>query len=144
MAEKIRTLGPGTLIIGEADDSQRFDADATKVTLTPKADSDDPLDFLDGTSEAGSQSVSWTMDGTIKENYSKTGLQAWCFNNSGKTKPFKYIPNNAWDLGFSGDVLISPIAIGGDVKKKNDQDFSFTATNVKLAPNTPEPSVSDE
>lgn len=137
MAEKIRTLGPGSLIIGESSDEQRFDADATKVTLTPKADTDDPLDFLDGSSEAGSQSVSWTLDGTIKENYTSTGLQAWCFNNSGKTKPFKYIPNEAGELGFTGNLLISPIAIGGDVKKKNDQDFSFTATDVKLTPNVP-------
>lgn len=137
MAEKVRTLGPGTLIIGATDAEQRFDADTTKVTLTPKTDTDDAVDYLDGSSESGAQSVSYTIDGTVKEDYSTTGIQAWCFNNQGKTFPFKYIPNNQGQLGFTGDVLIAPIAIGGDVKKKNDQDFSFTATNVKLTPNTP-------
>lgn len=137
MAETVRVLGKGQLVIGQSDDEQRFDADATKVTLNPKADSDDPIDFLDGHSESAAQTVKWTLEGTIKENFSKTGLQAWCFTNKGKTMPFKFWPNNEGDLGFQGSVLIAPMAIGGDVKKKNDQDFSFDATDVELLETKP-------
>jgi hypothetical protein len=135
MTEKIRTLGPGSLTIGETASAQKFDADLTKAALTPKADTDDSTTFLDGSEESGSLNVSWTLDGTIKEDYSTTGLQAFCFTNSGKTMPFVFIPNSEAELGFEGKVLVTPVGIGGDVKKKNDQDFSFTATNVKLKTN---------
>lgn len=132
---KIRTLGPGSLLIGDPASAQKFDADATNAVLTPKADTDDKSDFLDGTSEAGAQTVSWTLDGSIKENFSADSLQSWCFDNAGKTMPFTFVPNLDGAIGFSGDVLIAPLAVGGDVKKKNDQDFSFTATNVKKTDN---------
>jgi hypothetical protein len=138
MTEKIRTLGPGSLTIGATDSAQKFDADLTKAALTPKSDPDDSTTFLDGSEESGSLSVAWTLDGTIKEDYSTTGLQAFCFNNSGKTMPFVFIPNTEAELGFEGSVLVTPVGIGGDVKKKNDQDFSFTATNVKIKTNTVE------
>ncbi|WEV67968.1 hypothetical protein OZX72_03015 [Bifidobacterium sp. ESL0769] len=139
---KIRTLGPGQLIIGEQADAHKFDADCTKATLTPKTDVDDTQTFLDGHDEAGEQNTTWTLETTIKEDFSADGLQAWCFDNAGKTKHFKFIPNNAGELAFEGDVLIAPVAVGGDVKKKNDQDVSFTATNVKRlqhSPETPQP-----
>ena len=134
---KVRTLGPGQLVIGDDTDSQKFDVDCTKTSLTPKADTDDADEFLDGHTESGAQTVSWTLDTTVKEDFSKDGIQAWCFKHSGETTPFKFIPNSKGTLAFQGDVLIAPIGIGGDVKKRNDQDVSFTATNVKLMDHVP-------
>ncbi len=134
---KIRTLGPGQLIIGGDTAKQNFDADCTKAALTPKTDVDDTQTFLDGHDEAGTQTTTWTLDVTIKEDFSTTGLSAWCFTNQGKTMPFTFIPNKAGTVGFSGDALIAPVGFGGDVKKQNDQDASFTVNNLKLVPNTP-------
>jgi len=82
---KIRTLGPGQLIIGGDTAKQNFDADCTKAALTPKTDVDDTQTFLDGHDEAGTQTTTWTLDVTIKEDFSTTGLSAWCFTNQGKT-----------------------------------------------------------
>lgn len=36
MADKIRTLGPGSLVIGAADDQRRLDVDCTSVELAPR------------------------------------------------------------------------------------------------------------
>lgn len=134
---KIRTLGPGTLTIGTGQDAPKFDVDSTKTSLTPKTDTDDTVTFLDGHDESGAQTTTWTLDATIKEDFTKDGIQAWSFKHAGETLPFKFIPNNKGTLAYKGDVLISPIGVGGDVKKQNDQDVSFTATNVDLDDYTP-------
>lgn len=141
---KVRTLGPGQLLIGDGQDSQKFDVDCTKTSLTPKSDTDDADEFLDGHTESGAQTVSWTLDTTVKEDFSKDGIQAWCFQHSGETKPFTFVPNDKGTLAFQGDVLIAPIGIGGDVKKRNEQDVSFTATNVRLLDHTPGAKANDQ
>ena len=127
---KIRTLGPGSLIIGEREAIENFSADVTNVTLTPDTSTDDALNFLDGSSEAGAQTTTWTLGGTIKENFTADSLQVWCLNNAGKTKPFTFIPSTEGNLQLAGNVTIAPVGWGGDVKTKNDQEFSFTATDI--------------
>lgn len=127
---KIRTLGPGTLVIGETDAEKKFDADTTSTTLTPKTEDGDEINFLDGSTERDEATTTWTLEGSIKEDFSTDGVQMWCFTNAGKKMPFRFIPNNEGKLGFTGTVIVSPVAIGGDVKKKNDIDFSFAASDV--------------
>lgn len=135
---KIRTLGPGTLTIGENTSVKEFMADVTKVTLTPKTDTEDTQTFLDGHDEAGEQTTSWTLEGTIKEDYSTDGLQRWCLANAGKSLPFTFVPSKHGGSQFTGNAQVAPVAIGGDVKKQNDIDFSFVATSIAAADHTPE------
>lgn len=130
MAAKIRTLGPGSLTIGEPESPESFGADVANVTLTPDTSTDDAINFLDGSSEAGAQITTWTLGGTIKENFNMDSLQVWCLKNAGQTKPFTFIPSNEGNLQLSGNVTIAPVGFGGDVKTKNDQEFSFTAADV--------------
>lgn len=132
MADKTRTLGPGSLTIGE-EPGQNFAGDITNVTLTPDTSTDDPINYLDGSSEPGAQTTSWTLEGTIKEDYSTTGIQAWCLDNAGKSMPFEFVPSTAGSLKLTGKVTIAPVGFGGDVKAKNDIDFSFAATDVRHA-----------
>lgn len=135
---KIRTLGPGTLTLGATTSIKNWMADVTKVTLTPKTDTEDTQTFLDGHDEAGEQTTSWTLEGSIKEDYSTDGLQRWCLSNAGKTFPFTFVPSKLGGSQFTGSVQVAPVAIGGDVKKQNDVDFSFVATDVKASDHTPE------
>lgn len=131
MADKIRTLGPGSLTIGETSGAKDFSADVTNVTLTPDTSTDDAINYLDGSSEAGAQTTTWTLEGTIKEDYSTDGIQAWCLTNAGKEMPFTFIPSNSGTLQITGKLTVAPVAFGGDVKAKNDIDFSFAATDVE-------------
>lgn len=130
LTPKIRTLGPGSLIIGAPEATENFSADVTNVTLTPDTSTDDAINFLDGSSEAGSQTTTWTLGGTIKENFNEDSLQVWCLNNAGKVMPFTFIPSNEGTLQLAGNVTIAPVGFGGDVKTKNDQEFSFAATDI--------------
>ena len=123
MADKIRTLGPGSLVIGAADDQRRLDVDCTSVELAP-----------DNSSEEGGELTStWKLSGSIGEDYSMEGAQVWCLNHAGERKTAKFIPNNKGSLQLDMTVTIAPIAFGGDVKTRNKKDFEFSATNVKAS-----------
>lgn len=128
---KVRTLGPGSLKIGDTDSEQDFSADVTNTALEPSTDTEDPDNFLDGHSEGGSQTESWTLTGSVKEDFSMDGLQVWCNQHSGEELPFTFIPNTSGTVQWKGKVTIASIQIGGDVKSKNANDFSFAATGVK-------------
>ena len=92
---KVRTLGPGSLKIGDTDSEQDFSADVTNTALEPSTDTEDPDNFLDGHSEGGSQTESWTLTGSVKEDFSMEGLQVWCNRHSGEELPFTFIPNTS-------------------------------------------------
>lgn len=128
---KTRTLGPGTFSIGDGQTSQNWAADVTQITVTPDTSTEDSINYLDGSSEGGAQTTNWTIEGTIKEDYSTTGLQKWCLDHAGETLPFTFVPNNTADLQITGNATVAPVAFGGEVKAKNDIDFSFAATDVQ-------------
>ena len=134
---KVRTLGPGSLKIGDTDSEQDFSADVTNTALEPSTDTEDPDNFLDGHSEGGSQTESWTLTGSVKEDFSMEGLQVWCNRHSGEELPFTFIPNKSGTVQWKGKVTIASIQIGGDVKSKNANDFSFAATGVAPSAHTP-------
>ena len=127
MADKIRTLGPGSLVIGSSADQYKLDVDCTSVELSPDNSSEDP-------------DTSWKLSGSIAEDYSMNGAQVYCLNHAGETKTAKFIPNTAGALQLDMNVVIAPIAFGGDVKTKNKKDFEFSATDVKATAYT-NPSV---
>lgn len=127
---KVRTLGPGSLKIGSTGSEHDFSADVTNTALEPSTDTEDPDNFLDGHSEGGSQTESWTLTGSVKEDFSMEGIQVWCNQHSGEELPFTFIPNKSGTVQWKGKVTIASIQIGGDVKSKNANDFSFAATDV--------------
>ena len=136
MADKIRTLGPGLLTIGSDDSIRELSADVTNVTLTPSNDSEDSDHYLDGHEEGGETTTTWELSGNIGEDYSMDGAQVWALNNNGKTLPFEFVPNIKGGIKWTGNVEISPVSMGGDVKSKNTNDFSFPVTNLQHEPYT--------
>ena len=105
--------------------------------MDPSTDTEDPDNFHHGHSEGGSQTESWTLTGSVKEDFSMNGLQVWCNQHSGEELPFTFIPNTSGTVQWKGKVTIASIQIGGDVKSKNANDFSFAATDVTPSAYTP-------
>ena len=120
-----RTLGPGSLSIGEAGSPQQFAGDLMKITVTPSTDSDDDIPLLDGTNESGADSTTWELGGTVLDKYTLDSVSVWAAKNAGKELPFMFTPTADSELEIAGVVKIRPIAFGGDVKKKNSNDFAF-------------------
>lgn len=135
MASKVRTLGPGSFNITDTKNGRDFSADLTKAQLNPSNSSDDPTTYLDGSQEANT-STTWTMEGTIGDDFSANGLSVWCFDHANETLPFEFVPNKTGAIKWTGDVTVTPVAVGGDVKSKNTNDFSFPVTNLKHATHT--------
>ena len=101
----VRTLGPGRLTITDTGDGRDFSANVTKVQLVASNNTDDPINFLDGSQDT-STSTDWTLEGTIVDDFDTDNLSAWCFDHSGETMP---------------------------LKNKNTNDFSFPATEIAHA-----------
>lgn len=123
-----RTLGPGSLKIGETGSEREFAADLSKCTLTPSSSSEDPVPMLDGSNMTGEDTDTWELGGTLYQSYDFGSLEKWCFDNRGEELPFVFTPSNEGGIDWSGIVKIRPVTIGGDVKKKNTSDFTFPLT----------------
>lgn len=120
-----RTLGPGSLKIGDTGTEREFAADLSKAGLNVSTDSEDPTPMLDGSNMTGEDTDTWTLAGTLQQSYDFDSLEKFCFDNRGKELPFVFTPNNDGGIDWSGVVKIRPVNIGGDVKKKNTSDFEF-------------------
>lgn len=120
-----RILGPGSLSIGEVGSPKQFAGDITKITVTPSTDSEDDTPLLDGTNESGADSTTWELGGTVLDKYTLDSAAVWAAENAGKELPFLFTPSDDGELEIGGVVKVRPIALGGDVKKKNSNDFTF-------------------
>ncbi|WP_314148237.1 hypothetical protein [uncultured Leifsonia sp.] len=123
-----RTLGPGSLKIGETGSAREWAGDLTKTALAPDTSSEDPIPLLDGNNLDGEDTTTWTLSGTLVDNFDYDSLQRFALENAGKLLPFVWTPNNTGGTDFSGIIKMRPIGWGGDVKKKNTNDFEFPLT----------------
>lgn len=126
----IRTLGPGKLTITDKVKGRDFSAQVTKVQLAASNNTDDPINFLDGSQDT-STSTDWTLEGTIVDDFDADNLSAWCFDHAGEQMPFEWVPNAKGKIKWTGNVNVSAVSIGGDVKSKNTNDFSFPVTDLR-------------
>lgn len=124
---KSAALGPGHLKIGPTGTPREFAAQLTKCALNTDTKSDDPIPVLSGEQIAGEDTYTFTLSGTLVQDYDLDSLELYCFENRGKEMPFVFVPSTAGEVQWSGTVKVRPVgAIGGDVKKKNTSDFEFT------------------
>lgn len=102
------------------------------MQLAASNNTDDPINFLDGSQDT-STSTDWTLEGTIVDDFDADNLSAWCFDHAGEQMPFEWVPNDKGKIKWTGNVNVSAVSIGGDVKSKNTNDFSFPVTNLSHA-----------
>ena len=126
MVEKFPKLGPGTLKFGETASAREFAARLSSVKYTPSMKDADPIALLDGSEFVPSGDVTGELSGTFYQDYDKTGIVAWTYAHAGEVMPYIFTPNNNEQMTLKGKVKITPVVIGGDVKKENTTDFTFT------------------
>lgn len=120
-----RILGPGSLAIGETATVKQIAGEVTKVSVTPSTDSEDDIPLLDGTNESGADNTTWELSATILDKYTMDSFAVWAADHAGEELPFVFTPSTDGALTVGGVVKIRPIALGGDVKKKNTNDLTF-------------------
>lgn len=129
MPAKAHTLGPGSLKFGETGEQREIAAQLTKTLLSPNTSSDDDVPVLSGEIVEGEDTTTWELSGTVHQDFDIESFEDWCFANRGEKVPFVFTPSNAHARIWTGIVKVRPIAIGGDVKKKNTSDFTFPVIN---------------
>ncbi|MFB9775381.1 hypothetical protein [Brevibacterium otitidis] len=126
MAVKADQLGPGILKFGTTGSEGEFSSQVTKVELAPEFDQDDNIPVLSGEEVAGDSTESYTLTGEFLQDYSgMTSLLVWCKKHAGKQMKFEYVPSKSGGLKITGECVIRPVKIGGDVKKRNTTEFEF-------------------
>lgn len=120
-------LGPGSLTFGEVASAKEFASQLRNAVLTPDTEEEDPIDVLSGEKIDGDETYTYTIGGTLLDGYTMESLAVWAFKNKGTVLPFEFIPNAdvTGAMKWTGNAKIRPIAHGGDVKTRNENDFEF-------------------
>lgn len=120
-------LGPGSLTFGEVASAKEFASQLRNAVLTPDTEEEDPIDVLSGEQIDGDETYTYTIGGTLLDGYTMDSLAVWAFENKGLVLPFEFIPNAdvTGAMKWTGNAKIRPIAHGGDVKTRNENDFEF-------------------
>lgn len=132
MAVKSHRLGPGQLTFGDPGSPQEFGAALRNCRVVPTADDGDTIPVLSGDELFDVGEETWTLEGSILQSYDAESLLIWCNQNSGQEMTFTFKPINSEALEVTGTALIRSVQIGGDVKERNESDFSFRATDVEI------------
>lgn len=121
-----QNLGPGSLKFGAEGSTKEFAASTSKTELKPDYKTEDPTALLSGDSYVSEGKWAGTIEGEFYQEFSMTGLLAWCYEHAGETLPFVFRPRNDAALAFKGKCVIAPVSAGGDAGKSNTASFSFT------------------
>ena len=128
MADVVTTekVGPGTLTIGEGGTEQDISCRVSSIVLEPDKDEDDPIPVLCGNEVPGAIRYKWAMKATILQDWSPEGINKWSLQNAGTQLPFTFTPNSAAGFEVSGEVVIRPATIGGDVDTENTSEVEWS------------------
>ena len=126
MAIKKQKLGPGTLVIGETGSGQEMAKQSTAVAIEPSYSDGDRQIVLSG--DVDQEAAEWegTLTATFFQDYDAAGLLAWTWEHDGETLPFTFLPNSASGFEVSGEVVIRPATIGGDVDAENTSEVEWS------------------
>ncbi|OYO16287.1 hypothetical protein CGZ94_04930 [Enemella evansiae] len=130
--ETIKT-GPGRLHIGEAGTLKEIQTRIASIELECKTDQDDDVPVLSGDEVPGDVTEAWTLKGTMFSDFGlEGGFVEKCMTDRGKIEPFEFVPNAKYSKGVRGYVRLSPINIGGEVKKDSKPDFELKAMSPEV------------
>ena len=138
MAAKVFKLGPGTLKLGPTATALDISCQLTNAVLTPDKDTEDPVTVLCGDTIPGASTYQWKITGTALVDVSAGGMVEYTWTNQNRVAAFEFVPNAEAGATFSGEVIIDPLAVGGDSGKNMAQDFEWSLVGAPTPTFTPE------
>lgn len=119
-------LGPGILKFGKVGSEKEFQSRTTATKYKPELTLPDRKKMLDHSTFQGEGEWGGSISGSFFQEYSMTGLLAWCLENAGTEMPFTFTPlKGAGNMQISGTCVIMPVEVGGDPDKTNETEFEF-------------------
>ena len=134
---KAHATGPGTLTFGGEADKVDFSGQVSSIKIAPDSDEDDAIDVLSGAQVPGAIRFSSNLEATFLQDFDRQGCIAWSWENAGETVEFEFIPSTAHGARFTGQVVVQPMEVGGDVRKKNTSDIKWATVGL------PKPTFTD-
>jgi hypothetical protein len=126
-APTVRKLGPGVLTVGATGSPVDFSNRCTSVKVTWKEDKVDDVEVLSGDTIAGERNYQATLEATVyQDDLQAGGLIAYSWNNKGSQVPFTFTPYTG-GISVTGELIVGPLDVGGDVSKKNTSDIKWAA-----------------
>lgn len=126
MAAKVFKLGPGTLKLGPTATTLDISCQLTNAVLTPDKDTEDPVTVLCGDVIPGASTYQWKLTGTALVDLSSGGMVEYTWTNQNTVQAFEFVPNTAAAATFTGQLVLDPLAVGGDSGKNMAQDFEWS------------------
>jgi hypothetical protein len=121
----VRKLGPGSLSVGSAGSTVDLAVRCRAVRVVPSVDQEDDVPLLSGATSAGDRTYTYALEATLEQDDLVAGsVTAFTWDNAGSQLPFSFTPY-AGGLSITGDVIVDPMDIGGDVGKKNTSDIAW-------------------
>ena len=126
MPVKAPSVGPGRLTIGSAGALQNFSSQIRGARLVPNVTKGDPIDVLSGEQAPGDRTEAHTLVVNLQSDFGyAASLTEWLWEHRGEQQPFEYVPNNTLARGITGQLVVEPIEVGGDVKTKPAVEVTF-------------------
>jgi hypothetical protein len=121
----VRKLGPGTLTVGAVGSPLDFSGRCTAVKVTWKEGKADDVEVLDGSTIAGERNFDATLEATVyQDDLVAGGLIDYSWVQKGTQVPFTFTPY-AGGRSITGQLIVDPLDVGGDVAKKNTTDLKW-------------------
>lgn len=126
MPVKAPAVGPGLLTIGAAAALTNFSSQIRGARLVPNVTKGDPIDVLSGEQAPGDRTEAHTLVVNLQSDFGyDQSLTEWLWEHRGTQHPFEYVPNNTLERKITGQLVVEPIEIGGDVKTKPVVEVTF-------------------
>jgi len=125
MTVQAQAMGPGVFTIGSVGTPLDLTAQVTALKVTPSVEAEDSLPTLSGETLAGERNYSWMVSGTVIQDLTEDGMFDYTWTNAGDQVPFTFTPSTDAGRTVTGTLIVDPLELGGDVKKKNTTDFEW-------------------
>lgn len=126
MAVKASKLGPGILTIKlDEGGEKKFEGQVTSITWEPDYQTEDPIPVLSGDTYQAPGALTSKITGEMLQDYLADSLLKYCYDNRGKTGSFEFVPSKEGALKIAGNLMVTPVGIGGDLNKTNTISFEF-------------------
>lgn len=123
MAISHYTVGPGKLSFTSPSGS--FESQITAARVTVNTNRGESLKVLSGEEIPGDSRYDFTLEASCLQDLKTSGIVDFSWKNMGKTVSFTYTPNNSLSATVTGQCIVDPISIGGNVGDRATSDFAW-------------------
>lgn len=119
-------LGPGELTIGETGTPLDCSSQVTAARIAWNVDTEDDVPVLSGDILTGEDTFTAALSATfLQDDLKATGLIRYSWIHKGEVVPFRFVPSTSAGTAVTGDIKLTPLDIGGDVRSKNTSEVEW-------------------